>query len=108
MRFLDYVDRRDGAGAASLLHPEVVWETASPFGPIRGISDPTKLIESQLAPRKFGPGYVRHRMEFPTDAHDLTVETPTGERCRFCIDVETVIEGGQPRTLISKLVREPV
>lgn len=35
MRFLDCVDRRDGAGAAALFHPEGLWSTASQFGDIR-------------------------------------------------------------------------
>ncbi|RZF25651.1 2Fe-2S iron-sulfur cluster binding domain-containing protein [Paraburkholderia sp. UYCP14C] len=106
MQFLDCVDRRDAAGATSLLHPGIVWETDSPIGRIQGISDVRKLIDSRLPPRKYGSGYVRHRMESAADADELTAVTPTGERCLFRIDVETVVEGRRFRTLITKLVRE--
>lgn len=106
MRFLDCVDRRDGAGAASLLHPDIVWETDSALGEISGIANVMEVIDKRLPPRKFGPGYVRHRMASAADDDDLTVLTPTGERCQFRVEVKTVLEGGQPRTLISKLERQ--
>ncbi len=102
MRFLDCVDRRDAGDAASLFHPDGLWSTASPFGDIQGRSNITALIE-RLPPRKYGPGYVRHRMESAADIDDLTVLTPAGERCRFNLEADTTPEGGQ--MLIKRLVR---
>lgn len=106
MRFLDCVDRRDGSGAASLFHPDALWSTASPFDDIQGASNIEALINTQLPPRKYGPGYARHRMESAADIDDLTVVTPTGERCRFSIKIDTVHEGNQSRMVIRNLVRK--
>ena len=106
MRFLDCVDRRDGIAAASLFHQDGLWSTASPFGDIKGISNIETLINTQLPPRKFGPAYVRHRMESPADINDFTVITPAGERCRFCVEVDTLHEDQQEKTVIRKLLRE--
>jgi NADH-quinone oxidoreductase subunit G len=106
MRFLDCVDRRDGAGAAALLHPDAVWSTASPFGDIQGLANIRELIDRRLPPRKYGPGFARHRMQSPADNGDLEVVTPTGERCRFSLEVDTTHDVSQPRMLIRKLVRE--
>jgi iron-only hydrogenase group A len=106
MRFLDCVDRRDGSGAASLLHPDALWSTASPFGDIHGAANIEALIDTRLPPRKYGPGYARHRMESSADIDDLAVVTPTGERCRFSIEADTLREGSQSRMVIRKLVRE--
>jgi iron-only hydrogenase group A len=106
MRFLDCVDRRDASGAISLLHPEALWSTASPFGDIQGASNIGALISTHLPPRKFGPAYARHRMESTADIDDLTVVTPTGERCRFSMEVSTTHEGGHSRMVIRNLVRE--
>ena len=106
MRFLDCVDRRDGKDAASLFHPDALWSTASAFGDIQGTSNIEALINTKLPPRKYGPEYARHRMESSADIDDLTVVTPTGERCGFSIEVETLHEGSQSRMVIKKLVRE--
>jgi len=106
MRFLDCVDRRDASGAVSLLHPDALWSTASPFGEIRGASNIKALIKTRLPPRKYGPGYLRHRMESTADIGDLTVVTPLGERCRFSMEVDTMQEGSQFRMVIRNLVRE--
>lgn len=106
MRFLDCVDRRDASGAANLFHPDALWSTASPFGDIEGATNIEAFINTRLPPRKYGPAYVRHRMESTADVDDLTVITPTGERCRFSIEVETLHEGSQSRSVIKKLVRE--
>ena len=106
MQFLDCVDRRDASGAASLFHPDALWSTASPFGDIQGASNIEELINTRLPPRKYGPGYARHRMESTADIDDLTVVTPTGERCRFSMEVDTIHEGSQSSMLIRKLVRE--
>jgi hypothetical protein len=48
---------------------------------------------------------ARHRMESASDADDLTVVTPAGERCRFSMEVDTVHEGSQSRMVIRHLVR---
>jgi NADH-quinone oxidoreductase subunit G len=106
MRFLDCVDRRDGAGAASLFHPDAVWSTASPLGDIRGAAQIELLINTRLPPRQYGPAYVRHRMESAADGDDLTVVTPAGERCRFRVDVAVEQVNRQSRMVITKLTRE--
>lgn len=106
MRFLDCVDRRDGSAAVSLFHPDALWSTASPFGDVQGVTNIKALINTRLPPRGYGPEYARHRMESTADIEDLTVVTPTGERCRFSIEVDTLHEDGQSRMVISNLVRE--
>ena len=106
MRFLDCVDRRDAKGAASLFHPDGLWSTASPFGDMRGISAIEALIDTRLPPRKYGPGYARHRMESVADIDNLTVVTPTGERCRFEIEADAIHEGDRSRMVIRSLVRQ--
>jgi iron-only hydrogenase group A len=106
MRFLDCVDRRDGRGAANLFHPDASWSTASLFGDIHGAANIEAFIDTHLPPRKYGPGYARHRMESAADIDDLRVITPAGERCRFSMEIDTLHEGGQSRMGIRKLVRE--
>ena len=106
MRFLDFVDRRDGSGAANLFHPDALWSTASPFGDIEGAANIEALINTRLPARKYGPAYARHRMESTADVDDLTVITPMGERCRFSMEIETLKEGNQSRVVIKELVRE--
>lgn len=106
MRFLDCVDRRDGGEAAHLFHPDALWSTSSPFGDIQGAANIEAFINTRLPPRKYGPAYTRHRMASTADVDDLTVITPTGERCRFSLEVDNITEGDQPRMVIKKLVRE--
>jgi NADH-quinone oxidoreductase subunit G len=107
MRFLDCVDRRDGRGAAKLLHPDASWSTASPFGDIHGAANIEAFIDTQLPPRKYGPEYARHRLEPDTDIDDLKVITPAGEPCGFSMEIETLHEPGDSRMRIRKLGREP-
>ena len=83
MRFLDAVDRRDGAAAAALFLPDACWSTASVFGTVQGAAQIEALINTRLPPRKQGPEYARHRMLHAAALDDLTVLTPQGERCRF-------------------------
>ena len=106
MQFLDCVDRRDGVGSANLFHADAVWSTASAFGDIHGVENIESFINTQLPPRKYGPEYARHRMESTSDIEDLTVITPTGERCRFSVEIETLTEGSESKMVIRKLVRE--
>jgi len=106
MQFLDCVDRRDASGAASLFHADALWSTASSFGDIQGAADIETLIKTHLPPRKYGPAYQRHRMESASDIDDLTVLTPTGERCKFNMEIDTINEGSRLKILIRKLVRE--
>lgn len=106
MQFLDCVDRRNASGAAKLFHPDALWSTASPFGDIEGVTNIEALISTRLPPRMYGPEYKRHRMESTSNIDDLTVITPTGERCRFSMEVETLHEGIQSMMEIKKLVRE--
>jgi iron-only hydrogenase group A len=97
MRFLDCVDRRDGESAGRLFHTDALWSTASPFGDIQGSKNIEAFISSKLPPRKYGPEFARHRMLSAADINDLTVITPTGERCQFTVEVDS--------NLIIKLVR---
>jgi NADH-quinone oxidoreductase subunit G len=106
MRFLDCVDRRDGRGAVKLCHPDASWSTASPFGDIQGAANIEAFIDTQLPPRGYGPGYARHRMESAADIEDLRIITPTGERCGFRMEIDTLHEAGQSRMVITKLERE--
>ena len=106
MRFLDCVDRRDAAGAASLFLPDALWSTASSFGDIRGASNIGALISTRLPPRKYGPEYERHRMQSAADSTDLTVVTPAGERCTFAMKLGTIQRGGRSRMAIRSLVRQ--
>lgn len=106
MRFLDCVDRRDASDADALLHPDALWSTASRFGDIQGAANIEVLINTRLPARNYGPMYVRHRMESAADVNDLTVITPTGERCRFIVTLDTLQEGSQSKVVIKKLVRQ--
>ena len=101
MQFLDCVDRRDGAQAAALLHPDASWSTASPFGDVHGASAIQALIDTKLPPRKYGPAFARHRMVSVADVDDLAVITPTGELCSFSVEVD---RSWSPM-VISRLVR---
>jgi NADH-quinone oxidoreductase subunit G len=105
MQFLDCVDRRDADCVVKLFHPDALWSTASPFGMIQGISDIKALINNRLPPRKYGPEFARHRMESTANIDDLTVVTPTGEGCRFSIEVDTLGEGNQSKMVTKKIVR---
>ncbi len=106
MQFLDCVDRRDGAGAASLFQSNALWSTASPFGDIQGSRNIEAFIQAQLPERRYGPAFSRHRMESTADVDDLTALTPTGERCRFHMEVDRVQGEHRSRMVIRKLVRE--
>jgi NADH-quinone oxidoreductase subunit G len=105
MRFLDAVDRRDGAGAAALFHPEGRWVTAGPFGDVRGRAGIEALVGAGLPPRGNGPALVRHRMAAAADGTDLTVIAPNGERCRFTMETCALREQGRDLTVIRQLVR---
>jgi len=106
MRFLDAVDRRDATSAAGLFHPDGMWSTASTFGDVQGAANIEAFIQTRLPPRRYGPGFARHRMESTADVDDLTVVTPAGERCRFGMEVDTLDQGGRARTVIRRLVRQ--
>lgn len=106
MQFLDCVDRRDGKRAAELFHPEALWSTDSPFGDIQGIADIEDVISHKLPTRQYGSAYARHKMQSAAEVNDLTVITPSGERCRFDLDVENIEQGSGSKVLIKKLVRE--
>jgi iron-only hydrogenase group A len=108
MRFLDCVDRRDGPGAARLLHPQASWSTASPFGVMHGVATIEAFIATRLPPRQHGPAYARHRMASAADVDDLEVITPAGERCRFSVDTETLHGDGRSGVVIRTLVRHVV
>ncbi|MEG1054589.1 MAG: iron hydrogenase small subunit, partial [Janthinobacterium sp.] len=101
MQFLDCVDRRDGAGAATLLHPDASWSTASPFGDVHGATAIQALIDTRLPAREYGPAFARHRMVSAADMDDLAVITPTGELCRFSV----ALDSSRSPMLISRLVR---
>ncbi len=105
MRFLDCVDRRDGAGAAALMDPQAIWATASPFGEVHGAAAIAELINQRLPPRGFGPAYVRHRMRCASDPDDLGVISVNGEHCHFDVDLGTLQESDGSRTVIRRLER---
>lgn len=108
MRFLDCVDRRDGPGAARLLHPDAFWSTASTFGDVQGAANIAAFIANRLPPRRQGPTYARHRMARAADVDDLGVITPTGERCRFSVDTEKLYGDARSDAVIRKLIRQVV
>jgi NADH-quinone oxidoreductase subunit G len=105
MRFLDCVDRRDGASAADLLHPEAIWSTASPHGDLYGAARIAEFIEQRLPPRRYGPAYARHRMQSASDPDDLCVIAANGEPCRFEVELDSVRQDGRSRTVIRRLIR---
>jgi len=108
MQFLDCVDRRDGKSAAGLFHPNAIWSTASPFGDIQGTANIEKFINKTLPPRQYGSHYARHQMASAAEVDDLTVITPTGERCLFIMQTESQTNDSQSKTVITKLVRKPL
>jgi NADH-quinone oxidoreductase subunit G len=105
MRFLDCVDRRDGAGAARLFEPDGVWSTDSDFGTIMGADAIAAFIENGLPPRLFGPDFARHRMDSAADMNDLVVLTPVGSRCRFELELAATGDGPMPDMTIRRLSR---
>ena len=105
MRFLDCVDRRDGAAASSLFHPDGVWATASAFGEIKGSKEIEAFINFKLPPRLYGVKYVRHQMESAANVDDLTVLAPDGSRCRFHLDVCAMDGGRKSKMVIKSLIR---
>ncbi len=105
MRFLDCVDRRDGAAAARLFHPDGVWSTASAFGEIKGIQEIEAFINFTLPPRMYGVNFARHKMESASDIDDLTVLTPEGSRCRFHLELCAMEGGRKSSKVIKRLTR---
>ncbi|OWY14783.1 hypothetical protein B6V72_05950 [Thioclava sp. F34-6] len=105
MRFLDCVDRRDGAAAAKLFHPDGIWSTASPFGVLTGADEIAGLINAKLPPNLRGAKYGRHQMERSSDIDDLTVLAPDGSRSRFDLELSTVEEDGYSQMAIKTLTR---
>ncbi|MPQ93194.1 [FeFe] hydrogenase, group A [Thioclava sp. JE_KL1] len=105
MRFLDCVDRRDGAAAAKLFHPDGVWSTASPFGVLTGADEIAGLINAKLPPNLRGAKYARHQMESASDIDDLMVLAPDGSRSRFDLELSTVEADGYSQTVIQTLTR---
>ncbi|OOY24008.1 hypothetical protein BMI91_07970 [Thioclava sediminum] len=105
MRFLDCVDRRDGAAAAKLFHPDGVWSTTSPFGVLTGADEIAGLINAKLPPNLRGAKYARHQMESASDIDDLTVLAPDGSRSRFDLELSTVEADGYSQTVIQTLTR---
>ncbi|OWY02928.1 [FeFe] hydrogenase, group A [Thioclava sp. IC9] len=105
MRFLDCVDRRDGAAAAKLFHPDGIWSTASPFGVLTGADEIAGLIDAKLPPNLRGAKYARHQMERSSDIDDLTVLAPDGSRSRFDLELSTVEEDGYSQMAIKTLTR---
>lgn len=105
IRFLDCVDRRDGAAAARLFHPDGVWSTASTFGDIKGAANIEAFINSTLPDRMYGMKYVRHMMESAMDVDDLTVLAPDGSRSSFHLDLCETDVDSRPKTVFKSLIR---
>ncbi len=99
-RFLGCVDARDGDGAAALCAPDVVWQTNSAFGELRGRAAVAQLIGARLAAAGSGPALRRHRFVVPND-ESLDVIAANGERVRFDVELN------QSRQ-IAKLTRVPL
>lgn len=108
MQFLDFIDRRDADGAATLFHPEAIWSTASPFGEQNGIEQIKMLIAEKLPAREYGPAFKRHRMVSAADTEDLRVITPNNEQCRFELELQPSMTEQGMKPLITKLVRHPL
>lgn len=106
MRFLDYVDRRDGAAAARMFHPDGVWSTGSEYGDITRSEGIETFINCRLPPRLFGAEFARHKMEDPASGSDLTVLAPNGERYRFGMRTCHLDDGSGPRTVFKSLTHE--
>ncbi|MCA6254905.1 MAG: nuclear transport factor 2 family protein, partial [Phenylobacterium sp.] len=105
MRFLDRVDMRDGAGAASLFHPDGVWAPGPSTGEIRGAEAIAAFIAAGLPPREYGHRFHRHRMLSAADPDDLRVVTPTGVHCRFEMEVGASDKARGARPAIRVLTR---
>jgi len=105
MRFLDCVDRRDGAAAARLFQSDGVWATASAFGDIKGAEEIAAFIDFKLPPRMYGAKFVRHQMETASDITDLTVLAPDGSRSRFQMELGAADGGRNSEVLIKRLTR---
>ncbi len=102
MKFLDCIDRRDSEGLSEIMHPQAIWDTASPFGILTGINDIRAFVEEKLPPREFSTHYSRHKMASRADNEDLSVMTPAGEKCRFSLETSRDKTGKQQ---ISRLIR---
>ncbi len=107
MRFLDCVDRRDGAAAARLFHPHGTWDTASAFGVAQGAAAIAVLIGSRLPPGGAGAALLRHRMASAAGGDELAVLMPSGGRCRFELELVPAESGGGAAPLIRHLARRP-
>jgi len=107
MRLLECVDRRDGAGAASMFHADGVWATASVFGELRGAAAIAAFVHEALPPRRYGPGFERHRMASAADPDDLAVILPNGEVCTFAMDLGRR-EGSEAPTMAIRSLRRLV
>lgn len=107
MQFLDCVDRRDGAGAARLFHPQGTWDTASAFGVAQGAAAIAALIDSRLPPAGTGAAFRRHRMASAAGGDEFAVIMPDGKRCRFDLDLVPAESRGGAHALIGQLVRRP-
>jgi NADH-quinone oxidoreductase subunit G len=106
MRFLDCVDRRDGAAAASLFDPDGVWSTDSEFGDIKGADEIEALINHKLPPRLYGARFVRHQMESAANVDEFVVLSPDGRRSRFHVDVSALDGGRNSKMMIKRLTRK--
>jgi len=105
MRFLDCVDRRDGAAAARLFAHDGVWSTASAFGDICGAAEIEAFIDTRLPPRQYGAKYAQHHMASASSIDDLTVVTPDGTHCRFDLEFAPHAAARPSRRVIKRLVR---
>ena len=101
-RFLDAVDRRDGAAAAALFAPQGSWSTASDFGELQGREAIRELVGDRLPPNgvagNLNVPQTRHRFVDP--ARGMEVTAPNGSQSQFTL---TVDESGK---LIQRLERK--
>lgn len=105
MRFLDCVDRRDGAAAAKLFAPDGTWSTGSDVGDINGAEEIEAFINHTLPPRSYGPDFARHQMESAERVDDLVVLAPDGSRCSFEMKLGPGSSPDEPGKVIRSLSR---
>jgi len=105
MRFLDCVDRRDGAGAARLFEPDGIWSTDSEHGNIQGAKAIAAFIDRRLPPRLYGAKLARHQMASAADTDDLLVLAPDGSRSRFELDIAASQHNPISEWVIRRLAR---
>jgi len=88
-RFLDAVDHRDGAKAASLFADNGMWNTNTPsFGQVEGSVEIVSTITGKLPPieKVAGTQPPRHRLASTVEGTDVFM--PDGEKVHFQVELD--------------------